>query len=124
MSTPEDFPIKTHIIDHGEIEGIPWVTAAAPIWGAANGYIKLPLGHPWLDMDTIDIPTGEGWCGITYGSGSWIGFDSLHSGQYWPGSGRPKKAYEQEMDHKTIIEWTKHLAQEAADYASSGTYSI
>jgi hypothetical protein len=129
MSTvPEDFPINPEIVANGEIEGIPWVSARAPIYGAVNGYIRLPDGHPWLEMNYIenDVPWGE----ITYTRGNWIGFDSLHSGQVWPEQIESSNYYrtyasqDQIMTDEMVIAWTQQLAHEAKNYVSSGTYSI
>lgn len=76
-----------NIRHRGTEDGITWLTADAPIFGAVNGYVKLPAGHPWRDMDLqmgeVDVPVHGG---ITYGpdESGWIGFDTLHSGDYWP----------------------------------------
>lgn len=121
---PEDFDILAPHVASGEIEGIPWVAARAPLYGAVNGYVRLPSGHPWLEMEYIEnsVPWGE----ITYTSGNWIGFDSLHSGQYWPSD----EPFNRRWDHDTVmteemvIGWTKQLAQEAHDFTTTGTYSI
>lgn len=123
-TTPPDFPITTEIVASGEIEGIPWVSARAPLYGAVNGYIKLPDGHPWLELEYIEnsVPWGE----ITFTDGHWIGFDTLHSGQYWP-SGEPfntRRSHDRVMTQEMVIGWTKQLAQEAHNYATNGTYSI
>ena len=113
---PEDFEINTPHVASGEVEGIPWVAARAPLFGAVNGYVRLPDGHPWLGMEYIEnsVPWGE----ITYTSGNWIGFDSLHSGQHWP-TGEPfnrRHTHDTVMTEEMVIGWTKQLAQEAHDY--------
>jgi hypothetical protein len=131
MSTstvPSDFPIKTEVLTSGEVNGIPWVSARAPLYDAVNGYVRLPDGHPWLEVDYLyEIENGIPWGEITYGKGNWIGFDSLHSGQYWPGEQKYKTtAYPDDtlMTEEMVIGWTRQLAQEAHDYVANGTYSI
>jgi len=64
--------------------GIEWAIVRAPLYGAINGYAKLPEGHQWLgkDYDDIDVDVHGG---LTYSNGTWIGFDTLHAGDYWPG---------------------------------------
>ena len=75
---------KMTLVDSGEENGIRWATCEAPLYGAINGYVQLPDGHPWrgLDYDNIDVEVHGG---LTYASGDWIGFDCLHCGDYWPG---------------------------------------
>lgn len=125
MSIPEDFPIKTKVVDSGTIEGIPWVSSRAPIYEAVNGYVRLPDGHPWLEVEHgYEIENNIPWGEITFQRGNWIGFDSLHSGQYWPGERSRMSVYDTEMTAGMVVEWTKQLAQEAHDYIANGTYSI
>lgn len=64
--------------------GIEWCIVRAPLYGAVNGYVKIPEDHPWYgkSYDEIDADVHGG---LTYGSqDGWIGFDTLHSGDYWP----------------------------------------
>lgn len=74
----------------GVENGVRWVTKDAPMYGAVNGYARLPEGHPWRDkelqMDDYDLVDVHG--GITYGpdADGWIGFDTLHAFDVWPGS--------------------------------------
>lgn len=128
MSIPEDFPIKTAVVAHGEIEGVPWVSAKAPLYGAVNGYVRLPDGHPWLEVkETWEIQNSIPWGEITYGKGSWIGFDSIHAGQYWPGEerfGNRMSDHDTLMTEDMVVGWTKQLAQEAHDFVANGIYSI
>ena len=44
------------------------MTCAAPLWGAVNGYVKIPAGHHWhgLGYDEIDV---EAPGGLTYSEG-------------------------------------------------------
>lgn len=77
---------RMDLIAHGVEHGIQWVTCRAPLYGAANGYVKIPEGHHWhgLGYDEIHVEVHGG---LTYGGGpsGWIGFDTLHSGDIWPG---------------------------------------
>ena len=65
-------------------QGIEWATVNAPMWGAVNGYARIPEGHPWrgLGYSKIDVEVPGG---LTYGDGEWVGFDTLHAGDVWPG---------------------------------------
>jgi hypothetical protein len=114
----EDFPFdKEQIIESGTIGDIDWVAYPAPLYGAVNGYVRLPDGHPWLDQEKFpndwDIPTEVPWGEITYRNKGWIGFDSLHHGQVWPDS---PHAYGDtpNMCEQDVIDWAEQLAGEAA----------
>lgn len=91
-----------------------WVAADAPLYGAVNGYVRLPDGHPWLAVEYgYQIPNDVPWGEITYSKGNWIGFDSMHSGQYWPGQSYGPFEGDTHMDAEMVIEWTKQLLDEA-----------
>jgi hypothetical protein len=127
MQVPEDFPITTEVVDAGEINGIHWVSAKAPLFGAVNGYVRLPDNHPWLAVENgYEIENSIPWGEITYMKGNWIGFDSLHSGQYWPSEDRYNTRFDGDtpMTAEMVIGWTKQLAQEAHDFVFNGTYAI
>lgn len=90
------------LIDHGVEHGIQWVTCRAPLYGAANGYVKIPADHHWhgLDYDEIDVKVHGG---LTYATDDgWIGFDTLHSGDVWPGCPRIESQ----------VPWAKHWTDE------------
>jgi len=126
-NVPADFPITNEVVASGEYEGIPWVAARAPLYGAVNGYVKLPAGHPWLDVqERWEIVNSIPWGEITYGSGRWIGFDTLHSGQYWPSEDRWNRQYDGDtlMTEEMVIGWAEQLAIDAHNYATNGTYEI
>lgn len=96
----------------GTHRGIEWGIADAPIYGAVNGYVRLPEDHPWL-ADTDNVPAHGR---ITYGPDRdrWIGFDTLHAGDKWPDS--PDHGYvAKEWTRDLVIEETKRLAARAAD---------
>lgn len=81
-----DCPAQMNPVDQGTEDGVYWVTCRAPLYGAINGYVRIPQGHPWfgLGYDAIDADVHGG---LTYSGGNegWIGFDTLHSGDIWPG---------------------------------------
>jgi hypothetical protein len=86
--TTSTLPAKfspTQVVASGVEDGVEWITYPAPIYGAINGYVRLPEDHPWrgLDYDHIDVAVNGG---LTFHSGDWIGFDTLHAGDYWPGN--------------------------------------
>lgn len=124
MSTiPSDFPIKSTVLAHGEVDGIPWVAARAPIYEAVNGYCRLPDGHPWLSRDVERIATTVPWGEITYGTGNWIGFDTLHAGQRWPAMtdfGLPIFEGDTLMTEDMVFGWAERLAGDAAAALAGG----
>lgn len=85
MSTNE---VKTQLMSSGIHKGVEWETRKAPIYGAINGYARLPEGHPFrsrdLQIDDEHVLHVHG--GITYGptTNGWVGFDTLHAGDIWP----------------------------------------
>lgn len=123
ITIPSDFPIKSKVLAHGEVDGIPWVAARAPIYDAVNGYCRLPDGHPWLDLDTEKIETTVPWGEITYSQGNWVGFDTLHGGQYWPAMDewrqRPLEG-DTFMTDDMVIGWAERLAAAAAAALAEG----
>lgn len=127
MSIPEDFPIKTEVVASGDFEGFPWVAARAPLYGAVNGYVRLPDGHPWLEWlaEGKYVENSVPWGELTFQQGNWVGFDSMHSGQYWPGQSEFSSygPYEGDtlMTAEMVVGWTAQLAQEAHAFTSSGT---
>jgi hypothetical protein len=85
MSHDDKEPIET-----GTEDGILWRVVEAPLYGAANGYVELPEGHPWRDKELQIEDSGlvDVHGGVTYGptADGWIGFDTLHAFDVWPGS--------------------------------------
>jgi hypothetical protein len=97
-------------LDSGVEDGVEWATVVAPLYGAVNGYVRVPEGHPWggLDVDDIDVEVHGG---LTYAREGWIGFDTLHGWDFWPGC----PTYWQ---HDGAKQWTPELvADEARDLA-------
>lgn len=77
--------VKKNYYLSGVVGDFAWAVVAAPLYGAYNGYIRLPDGHPWL---SINDPMFNTPCevngGITYKQGNWFGFDTMHSWDVWP----------------------------------------
>lgn len=104
------------LIDHGVENGIPWVTCRAPMYGAANGYVKIPPGHHWhgLGYDEINVDVHGG---LTFGGGvsGWIGFDTLHSGDVWPGTPDfGSTSWDKHWTDELVAEEAKRLARNVA----------
>lgn len=117
MSTVELPSPTMTLIEHGVEHGIHWVTCRAPLYGAANGYVKIPEDHPWhgLGYDDIDVRVHGG---LTYGGGDgWVGFDCLHYGDYWPGQEKYGLALghaDTEWTDEMVAEETRELARKVA----------
>ena len=81
------------MIETGEEAGLRWGIALAPRFGAVNGYVQLPFGHPLYqhffeeDFDYIMGLDGESNVevhgGVTYFRDGIIGFDTLHFRDVW-----------------------------------------
>ena len=80
--------LKSIPVSHGTHNGIPWAIMKNPELGFRCGYVQLPEAHPWRagDTDILDHIDAHG--GITYGPDKhgWIGFDTGHYCDYWPGT--------------------------------------
>jgi hypothetical protein len=109
----------------GVEDGIEWFTCRAPVWDAVNGYARLPEGHPWrglsLQMEDYDKgPAIHG--GITYGpdSAGWIGFDTAHSGDVWPGIPQSLvgTGWDRHWNEDMVAEEARHLARQIAEAAA------
>lgn len=117
----QDKPFPTaKVLDRGVEEGIEWVITKAPLYGAINGYVKIPFGHPWRhrDYETLNEHV-EVHGSLTFGSASfaeghnWVGFDTLHAGDYWPGD--TNHFHDDWCRHWTqekVVEETKSLARQ------------
>jgi len=116
--------IKTHLINNDWLKGIPYSQKG---WG--NGYIGVPLGHPWhgKPYDNIDADIHGG---LTYARDHapnlpadgywWIGFDTLHcddSLERWP-----KEAVEAETESlkQQALAAINRPDDETAHYRSEG----
>lgn len=124
MNVPKDFPLKSEVLAHGEHEGIQWVAARAPLYGAVNGYVRVSRTHPWHGYEYMyEIPNNVPWGEITYGNGNWFGFDTLHAGQHWEGNDL-HFGDEELMTEEKVIGYCKQLAHDAASAIYNGTYVI
>ena len=101
---------KMKLVDHGVECGVQWVTCEAPLYGAINGYVKIPVGHHWhgLDYDEIGVDVHGG---LTYGGGpgGWIVFDCLQCHDWWPG----QRKYEGAPGFSDT-EWTPEMVADEA----------
>jgi len=97
----------------GVEDGIEWAVCRAPLYGAVNGYVRIPDGHPWsgLDYDAIDVRVHGG---LTFARDGWIGFDTLHAGDYWPGMPDWVRNGGLEWDQAMVEEEAKSLARQVA----------
>lgn len=108
--------------DHGVEEGVRWATCNAPMYGAVNGYVLVPEGHPWhgldYDAEELDVRAPGG---LTFGSvDGWIGFDTLHFMDLWEGSGQPHYCQEGRCvctvwTPEMVAEETRALARQVAE---------
>lgn len=84
---PPRFMTQPHAA--GEVGGIYWCTISAPIYGAINGYVRVPAGHPWHRCEYHEVNT-DVHGGLTFAAmgddgSKWFGFDTMHFLDYWPG---------------------------------------
>lgn len=127
------FPMPDLVYKRGMHNGYPWVITRHPEMGVYNGYVCVPEDHPWMQFGddyyliSNNVPFGE----ITFRRGQWFGFDTMHSGQYWPevveaieevspGSGDIfKKTWNNtpgiEMSIGLVAEWVVQLCTDAHD---------
>lgn len=111
------------VVDTGVEDGIRWTTCRAPLYGAVNGYVKLPEGHPWLgqDYDNIDVEVHGG---LTYANNEWIGFDYLHSGDMWPEQENDRhfsRTFDPKWDTRCTPEMVAEEARSLARKAAAAT---
>lgn len=99
-------PPKMTAIQSGVEDGITWAVCRAPLYGAANGYAQIPEDHPWhgLDYDEIDVDVHGG---LTFARDGWIGFDTLHVGDYWRGQNH-------HFHNDWCVHWTDDMVVDAA----------
>lgn len=117
MTAPKPFT-RAVVVDHGEEAGITWATCKAPRWGAINGYARVPEGHPWRDTGGDSVPADVNG-GITYNmhGGEWIGFDTLHSYDYWPEMPWVPDAYSTHWTADMVADEARCLARQIAEAA-------
>lgn len=102
-------------IERGTEDGIEWALLEAPFYGAVNGYARLPEGHPWRELDLMfdDCEVVDVHGGVTYGPDEqgWIGFDTLHAWDIWPGK---TPMFESDAYDPMNIHWTQQRVKEEA----------
>ena len=119
-------------LSSGVENGIEWFTSPAGNW--VNGYVRVPEGHPWYKMATrlpsykgygeIDKIVGEKGLGgnliggaqeLTYSNeDGWIGFDTAHYYDYWPGDFWHARI-EVSWTPEDVVEQTKEWARIVAN---------
>ena len=135
MSTEIDTlgPANMTVVDHGIVDGIRWATCKAPLYDAVNGYVQIPDDHPWRGishsswdnesvLDDLDMPGG-----LTYGPNKdgWIGFDTMHVGDYWPGApDHWKRSAVRFWTPELVAESTRLVAEQLAVARASGPPTI
>lgn len=111
--------------------GLTCAVVEAPLWGAINGYVKLPEDHPDFGKLYSEIDV-ECHGGLTYGnytishndiidvydSEGWVGFDTLHAWDWWPGMindnfvPRYKAPHDHEWSQEEVEAETEQLARQ------------
>jgi hypothetical protein len=107
----------------GEIGGYSYYIRRGPV-GALCGYIGVPKGHPWFEVDYSALDSVDVHGGLTF-SGKltqvdqllwWLGFDCAHSYDVWPVSYRltafPGATYKT-VDF--VVRQLSKLAEQAAE---------
>lgn len=116
-----EFPYDRETAYRGVEDGIEWVAYRGAGMTHTNGYVKLPTDHPWrrygLDgwndhWDGVDTHGG-----ITYALGDWIGFDTVHARDYWPGAREAIGWAPREPGPGDIIWTDRKVAKEARKLA-------
>lgn len=128
MSKPSETipaPPKMTAVDGGQYHGIQWCIVRAPLWGAVNGYVRVPDDRPWAGMGYDEVheadPFLEVHGGLTFARAGWIGFDTLHAGDWWPGS--PMHIHDDWCKHWTedgVADEARNLAGRVALIAQIG----
>lgn len=109
---------KMTVLEHGTENGIDWVTCRAPMYGAVNGYVRIPESHPWRDLiyddEAVDVTVNGG---LTYSNDEWFGFDTMHAGDLWPDMPHSCRRGECDCTHWTpemVAAETRSLARQVA----------
>ncbi|MBD3941974.1 hypothetical protein IF188_09730 [Microbacterium sp. NEAU-LLC] len=103
-------------LDRGVEAGIEWATLRAPVYGAVNGYVRLPDDHPWRAIADLQASGIDAHGGITYGvdEDGWIGFDTLHAGDWWPAMPFPRRRGDRVWNEYLVADEARELARLAA----------
>lgn len=81
----------------------------APLYGAINGYVLVPNIKPGI-ADQVEVHGG-----VTHESGDWIGFDTLHAGDRWPGDYGPTTSYDRTWTQDQVAAETERMAASAKE---------
>lgn len=101
-------PAKMVPIRSWVAHGLHCAIVRAPLYGVINGYV---LAGPSFTTEMADQVEVHG--GITYGPGPWVGFDTLHDGDIWPGTPDSwKTSWDREWDEAAVVTETERLAAE------------
>lgn len=95
-------PIRTW-----EVHGLRCALMRAPFYGAINGYVRVP----GLAANLVQEINVHG--GVTYESGDWIGFDTLHSGDMWPGDHGIRSQWDRTWTEDQVAAETEQMAAQA-----------
>lgn len=116
--------IEERAVRRGTEVGIPWAVCPHPHLPHYNGYVQLPADHGFVTRHDVDEQV-QVHGGLTYGIDpeGWIGFDTAHLGDIWPGSydlDYPGVAQEMWTIDRVEAE-TRRLARQVATLGQSAT---
>ena len=103
--------IRGSLVASGTHRGVEWHTHKSHFYGV-NGYMRIPEGHPWRDLAYEEINRlvsesdkerfdGGAWELTYHADVGWIGFDTQHAWDSWPGM-----TYSSELAN---TQWTPEL---------------
>lgn len=99
-------PIRTWVAS-----GLRCALVRAPLWGAINGYVRVPSIQPG-QQDEVEVHGG-----VTFGPDrdGWIGFDTLHGGDIWPDapSSRAERDWGRTWTEDQVAAETERMAASA-----------
>lgn len=118
MSRPKGM---TPIFESSE-DGIAYAVCKAPLYGAANGYVRIPASHPWYGKHYSELPCFSDVHELTFSGDGWIGFDVMHACDYWPGmdafpgpgSSNAPHHWTHDLVLAETLRWVGHVKEAAA----------
>jgi hypothetical protein len=102
---PKMTPLKTWVA-----HGLRCAIVRAPLYGAINGYVQAADDIPEGVAEQLSVHGG-----VTYEHGRWVGFDTLHGGDIWPGELERTEGgipWSRRWDEDLVIAETERLAAE------------
>lgn len=106
--------IEDKAIEAGTLNDIRWAVCHHPDGIAVNGYVQLPEGHPWNNLEGDRI-LAECHGSINYGPDEqrWIGFDTRHWGDRWE---EDEPGFDEGIRWtlQAVVDETKGLAEQVA----------